>query len=69
MFNVSTKTFEGRLARKNSNWARSGHFDKGIPVGSLSRERSVETLLTVAAGNGGWEKWPAILEKMGYKVL
>lgn len=66
---TSSKTFEGRLARKNSGWARPGHFDKGIPVGFLSRERSVEMLRTVAESNGGWQKWPAILRDMGYSSL
>lgn len=66
---TSTKTYEGRLARKNSAWARPGHFDKGIPQGILARERSVETLCTLAESNGGWEKWPAILRDMGYSSL
>jgi len=66
---IVSKTFEGRLACKTSGWARPNHFDKGIPVGSLSRERIVETLLTVAEGNGGWEKWPARLRAMGYGPL
>jgi len=66
---VSTKTYAGRLARKNSGWARPGHHDKGIPQGTLHRERSVETLCTLAEGNGGWEKWPTLLGAMGYSSL
>lgn len=66
---ITSKTFEGRLARKNSAWARPGHFDRGIPQGTLSRERVIDCLLTAAESNEGWQKWPALLEKMGYKAL
>lgn len=66
---IVSKTFEGRRACKTSGWARPGHFDKGIPQGSTPRERSVETLLTAAESNGGWEKWPTLLRAMGYGPL